>query len=300
MTKILLGFNCNCFTNRYDEPKEWARICAELGVRHVMFNTDLIDPDWPWDLQKRLCDETLSACEKHGVTIHCNFGGHHGHRHYLGHPDVECRREAEAFFRRAIRQTAYLEGKSFGTCFAILTVRCQEDARLRREIMGDAASAYHRLAEYGAEVGLEAIAYEMTSVPRETCATFAENDEVLERCSNMAIPLRVCLDMGHRNLAATSEEADHLAWIRRYGKRCDVIDCQQTDLVASRHWPFTPEYNEKGVIRGDEVVAAIEESGTDELLLAFEVRTSAYHPQEYRHMDGLRASVEYWRQWVMD
>ena len=140
----------------------------------------------------------------------------------------------------------------------------------------------------------------MTSVPRETCATFEENDYVLDRCAHMAIPLRVCLDLGHRYTAGTSEERDHLAWIRRYGGRCDVIDCQQTDLAASRHWPFTEEYNAKGVIRGDEVVAAVEDSGAGEMLLALEVNTPAYHPQESRHLRDLEESVRYWRQWVAD
>ena len=300
MTRILLGFNCNCFTNRYDEPEEWTRICAEMGIRYVMFNIDLIDPYWPWDVQKRLCDRTLAACAKHGITIRCSFGGHHGHQHYLGHPEEECRRAAEQLFRKAIRQTAYLGGKSFGTCFAILTVRCHNDPELRKNILEDAIQAYHRLAEYAAEVGLKALAYEMTSVPRETCATFEENDYVLARCSDMAVPMRICLDLGHRNMAGTQEEQDHLAWIRRYGARCDVIDCQQTDLSASHHWPFMEANNKKGIIRGDEVVAAIQVSGAEEILLAFELRTPAYHPQEYTHLDNLRASVNYWRQWVKE
>ena len=298
MTKILLGFNCNCFTNRYDEPEEWTRICSELGVRHVMFNVDLIDPYWPWDLQRSLCDRTLEACERRDVTIHCSFGGHHGHQHYLGHPEPEVRLEAKRFFRFAIRQTAYLGGKSFGTCFAIQTVRSQEDSKRRRDIMDDAIGAYHELAEYGAEVGLKALAYEVTSVPRETCATFAENDYVLERCSDTAIPIRICLDLGHRNLAGLPEEADHLEWIGRYGKHCDVIDCQQSDTSGSRHWPFTEEFNRKGVIRGGQVVEAIRASGAEQILLAFEIKSSAFHPQEYAHLDVLKASVEHWRQWV--
>jgi hypothetical protein len=300
MSRILLGFNCNCFTNRYDEPEEWTALCAEMGIRQVMFNIDLIDPYWPWDLQRRLCDRTLEACTKHGVTIRCSFGGHHGHQHYLGHPEPQCRREAEEFLRKAIRQTAYLGGKSFGTCFAIQTVRCHRDREQRRSILEDALEAYHRLAEYGAEVGLMALAYEMTSVPRETCATFAENDYVLGRCADLAIPMRVCLDLGHRNIAGLPEEADHLAWIRRYGNVCDVIDCQQSDAQGSRHWPFTDEFNARGVIRGDEVVAAIHESGAGEVLLAFELRTAAFHPEEDAHFDRLAASVRYWRQWVRE
>jgi sugar phosphate isomerase/epimerase len=300
MSKIALGFNCNCFTNRYDEPEQWTRICRELGIRRVMFNIDLIDPYWPWDLQRRLADRTLEACARNGVAIVASFGGHHGHQHYLGHPDAECRREAERFFRMAIRQAAYLGAKSFGTCFAIQTVRCDSDPGLRREIMDQALAAYGRLAEYAAVQGLAALAYEMTSIPRETCATFAENDEVLAAGERMAIPLRICLDMGHRNRGGLPEEADHLAWIRRYGGRCDVIDCQQTDLEASRHWPFTEENNAKGVIRGPEVVEAIEASGAGEVLLAFELRVPAFYPRETTFLESLSASVRYWRQWIKE
>ena len=300
MARIAVGFNCNCFTNRYDEPEEWTNICAQMGVRHVMFNVDLIDPYWPWDIQKRLCDRTLKACKERGIEITCSFGGHHGHQHYLGHPEEEIRREAENFFRRAIRQAAYLGGNSFGTCFAIQTVHSNNDPHLRSQIMEDAIRAWRRLANYAAEAGLIALAYEMTSVPRESCATFEENDYILQRCSDMEVPLRICLDLGHRNLAGTDEEQDHLAWIRRYGKYCDVIDCQQTDLVASRHWPFTEEYNKKGCIRGDEVVAAIGDSGAAAILLALEIKTAAFHPQESRHLDELKASVEYWRQFVKE
>ena len=300
MSHITLGFNCNCFTNRYDEPEEWTSLCRDMGVRAVMFNSDLIDPYWPWELQKRLADRTRAACEKNGVRIVASFGGHHGHQHYLGHPDEGCRREAERFYRLAMRQTAYLGGKSYGTCFGIQAVRTNADTGLRRGILEDALGAYRRLADYGVEVGLKAIAYEMTSVPRETCATFAENDFVLEAGSHFALPLRICLDLGHRFTGGTPEEADHVAWLRRYAARCDVIDCQQTSGEASHHWPFTDEANAKGIIRGPEVVKAIQDSGAGDVLLAFEIRTPAFHPQDDRHRENLEQSVRYWRQWVAD
>ena len=149
-------------------------------------------------------------------------------------------------------------------------------------------------------MGLESLAYEMTSIPRETCATFDENDYVLEKCSQMAVPMRICLDVGHRNLGGTPEEADYLCWIRRYGKYCSVIDCQQSDMQGSRHWPFTPECNAKGIIQPDQIVSAIEDSGAEEILLAFELRTSAFHPQEYSHLESLKLSVDHWRQWVKE
>jgi len=300
LTNIKLGFNCNCFTNRFDEPFVWTRLCNEMGIRHVMFNIDLIDPYWPWELQKSMCDETLEKCAKYGITIDASFGGHHGHQHYLGNPDEGCRREAENFFRHSIRQAAYLGAKSFGTCFAILTDHSNNDSVLRKSIIDDALDAYRRLAVYGKEQGIKALAYEMTSVPRETCATFEENDYILERCSDMAIPMRICLDMGHRNIAGLKGEEDHLEWIRRYGSNCDVIDCQQSDLSGSRHWPFTPENNVKGIIKPQEVIDAINDSNAKEILLAFELRTPAYYPYDERHLSYLKESVDYWRQWVKD
>lgn len=136
------------------------------------------------------------------------------------------------------------------------------------------------MAEYGVEIGLQALPYEATSIPRETCATFGENDTVLQRCADMTIPLRIYLDMGHRYKEGTPEEGDHLVWIRRYGRYCDVIDCQQTDLVANRHWPFNEENNQQGVIRSDEVVKAIADSGAEDIMLAFELHTSSFHPEE--------------------
>ena len=37
-----------------------------------------------------------------------------------------------------------------------------------------------------------------------------------------------------------------------------------------------------------------------EILLAFEIKTSAYYPLENKHLDCLKASVDYWRQWVKE
>jgi len=301
MGKIFLGFNCNCFTNRFDEPEVWTKICKELGIKHVMFNIDLIDPYWSWETQKKLCDATLESCGKNGVSIFAGFGGHHGHQHYLGHFDDDVRREAIEFFKRAARQIAYLGGKSFGTCFSIMTDKCNSDPKLREAIIEKALGGYEEIAEYAANVGLPSLAYEMTSVDRESCATFSENDYILERCSKFAVPMKICLDMGHRNMNGLSEEADHLAWIRRYAGRCDVIDCQQSDLSASHHWPFTPENNKKGIVRGDEVISAIKDSGAqNDILLAFELRSPAYYPHDDMHLDMLKQSVDYWRNFVSE
>ncbi len=298
MANIILGVNCNCFTNRWTEPEEWTRLCAEeLGISTVQYCIDLLDPYYPWPLQQRICDETLEAAAKYGITIKSSFGGHHSHQHYLGHPDEEVRRESEQWFKRCIDQTAYLGSEGFGTCFAIMTVRDNDNPQRRAMIMQDAVDAYYRLAEYAKEKGLQHLLFETTSVARESCATIAETQEVMEKLKNMAVPMKLCLDVGHRNLGTDNpDDADPLAWICAFGKDAPVIHIQQTDNSASCHWPFTDAYNKKGIIKADEVLRTVNESCEGDVLLAFELGAKAFYPSEFGYVDILKASVQYWKE----
>ena len=198
--------------------------------------------------------------------------------------------------------TAALDGEGFGTCFAITTVAVQRDAQRRAEILARAVASYSRIADYARVLGLKYLLYEMTSVPRETCATFAENEDILARLANAAIPMRLCLDVGHRNQEVPGRpETDPYAWIRRYGSVAPLIHIQQCNADGSHHWPFTPAYNAKGDILPERVLQAVADSGAEqEILLALEIRHRAYYPDEYSLEENLRRSVNYWRQWVAD
>ncbi len=298
MTKAILSINCNCFTNRWTEPEEWTKLCSqELGIDTVQYCIDLVDPYYPWDLQRRLLDETREAAEKFGIHIKSSFGGHHSHQHYLGHPDREVRQESERWYRRCIDQTAYLGAEGFGTCFAIMTVRDNTDPVRRSLIMAEALEAYRRLGGYGAEKGLKYLSFETTSTDRESCATIAETRMVLDALRDMAIPMKLCLDVGHRNLGSRDpEDADHLAWIRRFGRETATIHIQQTDNTASCHWPFTQAYNLKGIIDASRVLETVLCHGAGEILLALEVGAKAFYPHEFEYCDQLKASVDHWRE----
>ena len=300
LARLLLGLNCNCFTNRYTEPKEWTRVCAEeLGVYTVQYSVDLLDPYYPWELQKKICDQTLNECLKRGIRIKSNFGGHFSHQHYLGHPDAEVRREAENWFRRMIDQTAYLGGEGTGTCFAIMTVNDNDNAHRREYILKEATEAYYRLAEYAGEKGQKYIMFETTSVPRESCSTISETRRILEGCKGMAVPMMLCLDVGHRDMgSADPRDGDPVAWIEEFRSISPVIHLQQTDNTASCHWPFTPDKNKTGIVDAEKVVNAAKKSELEEVLLAFEIGVKAFYPSEYRFLDVLKASVEYWRPFV--
>ena len=300
MTKILLGLNCNTLVNRYTEPLEWPRIVGEeLSLRFVQFSTDLLDPYLPFAIQRRIIKETLEYCKRCDVTIKSSFGGHFSHQHYLGHPDKEVRREAERWYARAIWQAASLGAEGFGVCFAIMTVRDNADPRRRREILEDAIASYHRLALEAKKEGLKYLAFEAMSVERESVATIKEAQRLLDACSDMAVPMKICLDVGHRNPASGNpKDADPCAWIRALGRHAPVIHIQQTDETGSLHGPFTREANRSGIIRPGEIIRAINEYGADEVLLAFEITTKAFHPHEDRHLEYWKESVRYWRRFL--
>jgi len=299
---LKLGFDLNCFSNRLMEPEAWTDFVASCGIRCVQFNFDLIDFLLPWKLQEALVERTLACCKAKGIRIKCAFGGHSHHQNYLGHPDDAVAAAYEDFYRKMADLTAALGGEGFGTCFAITTTRVQENPARRAAIISRAIEAYHRLAEYAKRAGLQYLMYETTSTPRETCATFAENDEVLARLQSMAIPMRLCLDVGHRNQETPgAPETDPYAWIRKYGRVASLIHIQQCNAEGSHHWPFLERYNTRGDITPPRVLQAFADSGAgQEILLALEIRHRAYYPDDYELAGNLKASVDYWRQWVKD
>ncbi len=299
---VSLGFDLNCFTNRYPEPERWTDFIAACGVKVVQFNFDQIDFLLPSHIQDKLVSRTRECCRTRGIRIKCAFGGHNHHQNYLGHPDDEVARAYEDYYLRMADLTSALGGEGFGTCFAITSVAIQNDPQLRNNLLSRSCDAYMRIAEYGKKAGLKYLLYEITSVPRETCATFAENDEVLQKLQGSALPMYLCLDVGHRNQEHPgSEESDPYAWIRHYGQVSPLIHIQQCNASGSHHWPFTPENNAKGDIFPEKVLKAIGESGANhEILLALEIRHRAYYPDEYQLESNLSESVRYWRQWVFD
>lgn len=300
--KVRLGFDLNCFSNRYVEPEVWTDFVASCGVGVVQFNFDLIDFLLPRRIQDRIAARTVECCKDKGIRIKCAFGGHNHHQNYLGHPDDEVAEAYEEFYKRMADLTAILGAEGFGTCFAITSVAVDRNPARRREVISRAVEAYHRIAEYGKNVGLKYLLYEMTSVRRETCSTFAENHFVLEKMNDAALPMLVCLDVGHRDQSVPgAPEADPYEWIREYGGVSPLIHIQQCNSGGSHHWPFTREYNAKGDIDPEKVLGAIAESGAEhEILLALEIRHRAYYPDEDNLEGNLRQSVAYWRQWVTD
>lgn len=109
--------------------------------------------------------------------------------------------------------------------------------------------------------------------------------------------MRICLDVGH---APHPDQRDPYPWIERLGAWSPVVHLQQTVLHKSHHWPFIPEYNAQGIIHPDEVLRALDASGAEEVFLAFEISHREHYDTDFRIIEDLKASVDYWRPYVKE
>jgi sugar phosphate isomerase/epimerase len=97
-------------------------------------------------------------------------------------------------------------------------------------------------------------------------------------------------------------------WLEEIACFSPVVHLQQTDGTSSSHRPFTPRYNETGIVRPLEVLKAIERSyeqptrpnmppRCEDIYLTFEIfANAAERPRDI--LPALAESVRYWRQWV--
>ena len=56
-------------------------------------------------------------------------------------------------------------------------------------------------------------------------------------------------------------------------------------------------YNKNGIIFPEKVLEALEASGVEEAFLFFEINHREHNDTDFRVIEDLKASVEYWRKW---
>lgn len=108
-------------------------------------------------------------------------------------------------------------------------------------------------------------------------------------------------------LFADYEDGDPYEWLECLGCYSPIIHLQQTDGKKSAHLPFNAQTNENGIIKGDEVLAAIAASYRHpregmpepcrEIYLTLEIFAgTAELPVDI--INKLKDSVAYWRQFI--
>jgi sugar phosphate isomerase/epimerase len=294
MPSLTFGLNTCYAVKRWPEPAAWCGIARDLGVQHVQFSFDLLDPLLNGDPSTYAA--TRQACDDHGITIDSTFTGLIGYsQNSLSHPSSHIRERAYDWFVAAIDATALLGARGLGGHIGAVSVRQYDDPSTRAAAVEGTVAAVRRLAEHAASRGLEFLTWEAMPVAREYPSRLDETEELVERLAGTAVPVELCLDLGHM-CAHGNEGADRdpFAWLERLGAHTRSVHLQQTDGKMDRHWPFTPEFNAQGIVRADHVIDLVSAFDRDEVELMLEPMFAFEAPDD-EVAAAVGASVDFWR-----
>ena len=301
MTDFTLAVNLCFVRKRWTQPADWARLVRdELGLDRVEFCSDLLDPLLVSEpARTRLAHETRDAFAAAGVAINDYYTGVITHcLNLLSHPDEAVRADGMRWCTGAVDLALELGTRMVGGHFDTIPVPDWSDPARNAAAVDRLIASMQAFARYGAERGLEALLWEQMYTPNEVPHTLDEARVLHERVNDgAALPVHLTLDVGHAcNLHYPHAEADldPYAWLEAFAHVSPVIHLQQTDGRASHHWPFTDEYNARGIIVPERVLEAIERSGSAANTLTFEIFHSLGQTEE-TVLDDHKRSVEHWR-----
>ena len=146
-----------------------------------------------------------------------------------------------------------------------IPVEVMADQRAYQSAVGRVQSIFRELARAAAASGMGAIYNEQMYVPSEIPWTLKQAEEFLLAVNrdNDGCPVLLTIDVGHQagmHYGLRGPDLDYLEWCRRLGAVSEIVHLQQTTPDASHHWPFTPEYNERGHIEIPRILEALEQS----------------------------------------
>ena len=282
-----LGINTGFAVNRYSEPEEWIPIVGEeLGLKRVQFTADMLNPSLPADILSSQIKRITAACRMHGVEISSTFTGAFTRVNHLAHPDEAVRSYWVDWFKRFVDLSVDLGARSMGSHFGIFTHRDNSDPERRALRRAQNIEGWHQIGEYAQQKGLEFLSWEPMSISREQAETLVEARRLQDDVNRGApIPFKVCLDVDHGDLASPNpDDTDPYVWLRDFGPDSPLIHLKQSSQDKRSHWPFTKDFNEKGRIQPQRVVATLVDAGvTDvELLLECSFRETTHSEQEFK------------------
>lgn len=291
-------------TEDYPQPEIWAGVLQRAGLSQFEYFADHMEPLLFRDViaeRSGFFQATLKAIENHGLSV---WSGATARVSYLlnmlSHPFEDMREGAQKWLKAFTDLSLALGAKHISGHYD-----CLSKPQMAEDLDGWIDRVCDELAsftEYAAEKGLKAVFLEQMHRPQLQPNTIERAHYMLERTnSKSAVPVHIHLDLGHmahvrEDPAHSERDKDPYEWLAEpFGdNQMLLIHAQQTDGKASWHWPFTPEYNEKGIIDALEVIRAVERSGVAEAVVALEVLFPRGTDIE-KIEPAIAESAEYWR-----
>ena len=263
-----LGIDGAFLTRRWEEPENFMRLTAELGFPYHEFCGDVLDPFFSGDkeYQLRTARQVKEAAAKYGVKITNVYTGMATHRfHGLSHSDPAVRARMRQWIVEMMDIALAMGTDALGGHWDAVPVEALHDKARYQAVIRRTQAQFRKLAQIAKKKGLRALYNEQMYIPSEVPWTIAQAYEFLEAVNrhSAGVPIYLTVDVGHQAgmwYGAKGDDLSYIAWLRHFAAVSEIIHLQQTTPDASAHWPFSREYNRRGHIRIEEVLAAIERS----------------------------------------
>jgi hypothetical protein len=293
-----LSLNTNPLVNRFADVTELVEVTArDLRIRDLQLTHEFINPSWPAATLHRLTRQMNAALKRTGMCVTSGMTGPYGRLNHFGHPDAEVRRYYLDWFKTFADIAADLGGTSVGTQFAIFTYADFDDPARRDALIDVALDHWAELAEHARAAGLKHLFWEPMSVGREFGDTIASALALQDRITarQMAIPLWMMADIDHGDVTSPNpDDYDPYAWARAVPRLSPIIHIKQSLMDKGGHRPFTAEFNARGRIQPDLLLAALRDGGGKDNEICLELSFKERDPNDRQVIVQIAESVAFW------
>ena len=295
---LTLSLNTNPLVNRFAEPDDLIDTVAhQLKIRDLQLTHEFINPSWPAPVIRRLTRQMQGSSARTGVRVTSGMTGPYGRLNHFGHPDRDVRRYFVDWFKTFADITADLGGTSVGTQFAIFTYQDFDDPKRRESLIQTAIDCWAEVAEHAKAAGLSYVFWEPMSVGREFGETIDACLTLQKRLTdaNMAVPMWMMADIDHGDVAsAHPDDFDPYAWARAVPPVSPIIHIKQSLMDKGGHRPFTAEFNAKGRIQPEPLLAAFRAGGGRDNEICLELSFKEREPNDRQVIEQIAESVAFW------
>ena len=293
-----LSLNTNPLVNRFADPDDLIdTVARDLRIRDLQLTHEFINPSWPAHTIRRLTRQMSKALARTGVRVTSGMTGPYGRLNHFGHPDAEVRRFYIDWFKTFAEIIADLGGTSVGTQFAIFTYRDFDCPTRREDLTRIAIDAWAEVAEHAKSAGLKYVFWEPMSIGREFGDTIAGSLALQDRLSaaNMAVPMWMMADIDHGDVTSLNpDDYDPYVWAHAVPKVSPIIHIKQSLMDKGGHRPFTAEFNARGRIHPDPLLAAIHQGGGVDNEICLELSFKERDPNDRQVIAQIAESVAFW------
>lgn len=295
---LTLSLNTNPLVNRFAEPEDLVNaIARDIRIRDIQLTHEFINPSWPAPVIRRLTRDMGRALRRSGARVTSGMTGPYGRLNHFGHPDADVRRYYVDWFKTFADIIGDLGGTSVGTQFAIFTFRDYDDPARREALLQIAIDCWAEVAEHARSAGLDHVFWEPMSVGREFGETIGECMKLQDRlaAAHMAVPMWMMADIDHGDVTSPNpDDTDPYAWARAVPKVSPTIHIKQSMMDKSGHRPFTAEYNARGAIQPEPLLAAFAEGGAVDNEICLELSFKEREPNDRQVIPQIAESVAFW------